>query len=81
MHIITFAIIRVSVHLQDYKTLYATMKRIADSEPRALDTWAIGISAGDSGTFSSPPSPVLARPGFFHPFNNACTQLCVQHDV
>lgn len=33
--------------LQDYKTLYATMKRIADAEPRDLDTWNIGITAGD----------------------------------
>ena len=33
--------------MQDYKTLYATMKRIADAEPRDLDTWNIGITAGD----------------------------------
>ena len=32
--------------LQDYKTLYATMKRIADAEARELDTWNITISAG-----------------------------------
>ena len=31
---------------QDYKTLYATMKRIADAEPRELDTWKITMSAG-----------------------------------
>ena len=32
--------------MQDYKTLYATMKRIADAEPRDLDTWNIAITAG-----------------------------------
>ena len=36
------------VPLQDYKTVYATMKRIADAEARDLDTWNIGITAGDS---------------------------------
>ena len=39
------------LHLQDYKTLYATMKRIADAEPRDLDTWSIGISAGTLRVF------------------------------
>ena len=39
--------------MQDYKTLYATMKRIADAEPRALDTWSIGISAGDFRVLAS----------------------------
>lgn len=38
---------RVVFGIQDYKTLYATMKRIADAEPRDLDTWNIGITAGD----------------------------------
>ena len=37
------------VVLQDYKTLYATMKRIADAEPRELDTWNISVSAGQMG--------------------------------
>lgn len=45
--------------------MYATMKRIADSEPRALDTWAIGISAGDSTVLAARPVSVLpARPEF-----------------
>ena len=41
--------------LQDYKTLYATMKRIADAEPRNLDTWNIGITAGDRRLLATQP--------------------------
>lgn len=41
------------VDLQDYKTLYATMKRIADAEPRELDTWNITVSAGQMGCDSA----------------------------
>lgn len=41
------------VVLQDYKTLYATMKRIADAEPRELDTWNITVSAGQMGCSSA----------------------------
>lgn len=41
--------------IADYKTLYATMKRIADAEPRDLDTWSIGISAGNKGLFKQLP--------------------------
>ncbi|DBA81590.1 hypothetical protein WJX77_006239 [Trebouxia sp. C0004] len=41
--------------IADYKTLYATMKRIADAEPRDLDTWNIGITAGAKSLFKQLP--------------------------
>ena len=46
--------------LQDYKTLYATMKRIADAEARDLDTWNIGITAGDSSLLAAHLPPLVS---------------------
>lgn len=45
--------------LQDYKTLYATMKRIADAEARDLDTWNIGITAGDTSLLAAHLPPLV----------------------
>ena len=33
--------------LQDYTTIYSTMKRIADAEPRDLDAWTISLTLGE----------------------------------
>ena len=62
------------LHLQDYKTLYATMKRIADAEPRDLDTWSIGISAGDHRELALPSWTAPT-----HPVTTLC--CCVNCDV
>ena len=34
--------------LQKHNTVYETLKRVADSEPRELDAWQISLSAGIS---------------------------------
>lgn len=36
------------VGLQKHNTVYETLKRVADSEPRDLDAWQISLSAGAS---------------------------------
>lgn len=33
--------------LQDYTTIYSTMKRIADAEPRDLDAWTLSMTLGE----------------------------------
>ncbi len=32
--------------LQKHNTVYETLKRVADGEPRELDAWQISLSAG-----------------------------------
>ena len=42
-------------HPQKHMTIYETLKRIGDAEPRRIDTWAISLTAPKQALFAQLP--------------------------
>ena len=64
--------------------LYATLKRIADAQPRHLDCWDVSITAPDASFFpelpyalAPTPDKVGRLPACLHTCTHACTHACL----